>query len=195
VEHGPNLEIEELFVRPKYRGLGHGKRLMEAIYNFAQDRHLSFRLWISFADTAPRNLALIETMAKRAGLSIQASGVRWAPLVVAPVERITEPVPTFPYPTKPPSIPLTLLLFASTVLTGLGTSLLANVIYDVIKSWFDPKNRNRIRVRLGDVEIETSEVSPDDFLKLVKELQQVRNEADIRARIIAVGIKITIVGR
>jgi len=198
VEHGANLEIEELFVRPKCRGVGHGKRLMGTMYNFAKDRHLSFRLWISTADTAPHNLAVIQKMAKPAGLSIQASGVRWAPLVVAPVsERRTEPAPTspptFPYPERPPSVFPGLAMFASTVLTGLGTSLLATVIYEIIKSWFDAKSGNRIRVKLGDVEIETSEVSPDEFLKLLKELQHVKDEAEIRAKILGAGLTITII--
>ncbi|MGA9055998.1 MAG: hypothetical protein WB763_05740 [Terriglobia bacterium] len=84
-------------------------------------------------------------------------------------------------------------MFASTVLTGLGTSLLATVIYEIIKSWFDAKSGNRIRVKLGDVEIETSEVSPDEFLKLLKELQHVKDEAEIRAKILGAGLTITII--
>lgn len=196
VEHGANLEIEELFVRPTYRGVGHGKRLMGTMYNLAKDRHLLFRLWISFADTTSDNLKVIEAMAKPVGLSIQASGVRWAPLVLGPVRaHPTAPALSFPYREQAPSIFPGLAMYASIVLTGLGTNLVSAVIYDAIKSWFDPKSGKRIRVKLGDLEIETSEVPADEFLKLIKELQQVKDEAEIRARIVGAGITMTIIDR
>ncbi len=86
-------------------------------------------------------------------------------------------------------------MYASIVLTGLGTNLVSAVIYDAIKSWFDPKSGKRIRVKLGDLEIETSEVPADEFLKLIKELQQVKDEAEIRARIVGAGITMTIIDR
>jgi hypothetical protein len=43
------------------------------------------------------------------------------------------------------------------------------------------------------VELSTSEVSTDEFIKLVKALQNAKAEADIRTRILEAGIKITIV--
>jgi len=196
VEYGSTLEIEELFVRPSYRGRGHGTRLMGTMYNVAKDRRLSFRLWISYADIATDNLRVIEAMAKPAGLSIQASGVRWAPLVLSPASaHPTAPAVSVPYDEKPPSIFPGLAMYVSGLLSGAGTNLASNVIYDAIKSWFDPKGGRRIRAKLGGLEVETSEISPEEFVKLLKELQQVKEEAEIRAKILDAGITLRIINQ
>jgi GNAT superfamily N-acetyltransferase len=194
VEDGANLEVEELFVRPAYRNLGYGRKLMRSVHEMAEARRLSFRLWVSFADTAPLHLFLIKSLAEKVGLSIQPSGVRWAPFVVAPArDQETEPVPTFPYPEKPPSSPRELISLAGEVLMALGTGVVANAIYDAIRSWFDPKGGKRIRAKLGDRVLETSEVSPDEFVKLLKELQHAKDEAEFKSRILEAGITIRII--
>lgn len=194
VQSSTAFEIEELFVRPMYRGAGYGKTLFQTIEMMAKDLSLPARMWISFADTAPQNLKLIEKIVRPSGLTIQASGVLWARLVAAPApDRMAGPVPVFSYPETPPSGPSELVKLASEVAINFGTSLAANFIYDAFKSWMEPKNHKRIKAKLGDLELSTSEVSVDEFRKLLKALKNVEKETDIRRKILETGIKITVV--
>jgi len=191
-----SFEVEELFVRPKYRGVGNGKRLFQAMETIAQRVALSMKMWISFADTEPQNLDVIRKIVEPSGLTVEASGVRWAPLVVASAvdHQVAVPVPRFCYPTKPPSVPSEIVGLARDIAVGLGTGLASAFLYNAFKSWMDPKNGKRIKAKLGDIELSTSEVSVDEFRKLLKALQKVKEEADIRAKISEAGIKITVVG-
>jgi hypothetical protein len=196
LESKTSLEIEELFVRPQYRRAGHGKKLFNKINRMATDRGLSLRMWISFADTAPENLAIIERVVKPAGLSIQASGVRWARFVAYPVlSRREGPVPSFVYPEKPPSIPSSVVMLMAGFLVGIPSSLLAAFIYDAIRSWLDPKNDGRIRVKIGDVEVETTKLSQEEFRKLLQVAHDLNNEDKIISKLLESGIPITIINR
>ncbi len=187
------FEIEELFVKPSDRRTGWGKKLFQTIERMAKDRGLSLKLWISFADTAPENLQRIEKIVGPSGLCIQASGVRWARLVAAPAsDRIAGPVPTFSYPESPPSNPSELVKLASEVAISFGTSLAANFIYDAFKSWMEPKNQKRIKVKLGDLELTTAQLSVDEFRKLLKAVQKMKADDDIRTKILETGISITV---
>jgi GNAT superfamily N-acetyltransferase len=194
IQSPTSFEIEELFVRPTYRGTGWGKQLFQTIERMAKDRGLSLKLWISFADTAPENLKRIERIIGPSGLGIQSSGVRWARLAAAPAsDRIAGPIPTFSYPDNPPSGPSELVQLANEVAISFGTSLAANFIYDAFKSWMESNNHRRIKAKLGDLELSTEEVSVEEFRKLLKALEKVKEEADIRAKILETGIKITVV--
>jgi hypothetical protein len=73
---------------------------------------------------------------------------------------------------------------------ALGTGVVANAIYGAIKSWFEPTSGRKIRAKLGGLELETSEVSPDEFLKLLNELQHVKDEAELKSKILEAGITI-----
>jgi GNAT superfamily N-acetyltransferase len=76
----PCLEVEELFVRPQFRNQGHGKRLIEAVQKRAVQLELSLRLWISYADTEPSNLAIVDRLITPLGLRRSSSNRRWAPM-------------------------------------------------------------------------------------------------------------------
>jgi GNAT superfamily N-acetyltransferase len=188
-----SLEIEELFVRPNYRGTGLGKQLLQTIERMAKESGLSLKLWISFADTTPENLKRIEKIVGPSGLSIQASGVRWARLVASPAsDGMAGPITAFLYPELPPSGPSELVKLASEVVASFGTSLAANFVYDAFKSWTEPKNHKRIKAKLGNLELSTEEVSVDEFRKLLKALKNVAKETDIRTKILETGIKMTV---
>ena len=194
IQSSTGFEIEELFVKPSDRRTGWGKKLFQTIERMAKDRGLALRLWISFADTASENLQRIEKIVGPSGLCIQAGGVRWARLVAAPSsDLIAGPVPTFPYPEIPPSGPSELVRLASEVAVGLGTGVASTFIYDAFKSWLKPQNGKRITAKVGDLELSTSEVSVDEFRKLLKALKNVQKESDISTKILETGIKITVV--
>ena len=190
------LEIEELFVRPQCRRQGHGRNLLKTIVALAQSKGLDFRIWVSFADAAPTELNRIEALIRPFALSIQTSAVRWAPLVIVPVwTRRTEPLQTFEYPSHPPSSPSQIAKIAADVAMQLGTGVVAAFLYDALKSWLRRDSGKRIRAKVGDVEIETSEISTDEFLKLAKGLQDLRTEAEIMSKLLEAKINVTIVNK
>jgi len=198
LETQANLDIEELFVRPEYRRLGHGGKLFQRLQEIALSRGLPLRIWISFPDAVPGNLKLIEKLARPTGLSIQGSGERWAPLVAAPIwQRRATPVKHFLYPEFPPATPAQLLRIVSEILQnplfqGVSLGVVGNFIYDALKSWLKPQNGKKIKAKLGDVELETSEISPDEFIVLARNLMQAKGEAEIQSKLLEAGLTVNV---
>ena len=206
LETRANLDIEELFVRPKYRRSGYGGKLFQRLQEIALSRCLPPRIWISFPDAVPQNLRIIEKISRSIGLSIQASGERWAPLVAAPIwQRRATPLKTFSYPESPPAGPAELLRIANEILqnplfrevaagtAGVALGVVSNFIYDALKSWLKPENGKKIRAKLGDLELETSEISPSEFIVLARSLLQAKSEAEVQSKISEAGITLTVI--
>lgn len=193
VQHAKGLEIEELFVRPAFRRCGHGRNLFRTLHQMAESKGLPFRTWISFADKAPQNLEIIEKLAAPLGLTLRPSGVRWARFVLASVWSRSGPTEVFDYPEKPPSVPNQVVQLAYEVLIGVGTGLVSAFIYDALKSWLKPDSGRKIRAKLGDLELETSEISAVEFRKLLKDLQKLKTESEISSAILQNGISVTII--
>lgn len=74
------LDIEELFVRPLFRGTNNGNILTRMLMELAAGLALPLRLWVPHADLDQPNLAIVEKMAKRLSLNLGPSDVRWAGL-------------------------------------------------------------------------------------------------------------------
>jgi GNAT superfamily N-acetyltransferase len=72
------LDVEDLFVRPVYRGAGHGWTLLKKVRGLAEKLGLPLRIWIPHSDRAIDNLNVAKRLFGKVGLQIQASGVRWA---------------------------------------------------------------------------------------------------------------------
>jgi len=210
LETQANLDIEELFVRPEYRRSGYGGKLFQRLQEIALNQCLPLRIWISFPDAAPQNLEIIEKIARPIGLSIQASGERWAPLVAAPIwQRRATPLKTFSYPESPPAAPAELIRIANEILqnplfrdVATGTArvvgavslgVVGNFIYDALKSWLKPQNGKNIRAKLGDLELETSEISPNEFRVLARSLMKAKSEAEVQSKILEAGITLTVI--
>jgi hypothetical protein len=210
LETRTNLEIEELFVRPECRRSGRGGKLFQRLQEISLNRGLPRRIWISFPDAVPQNLKVIEKIAQPIGLSIQASGERWAPLVAAPIwQRRATPLKAYSYPENPPASPAQLLRIANEILQNplfrelaidaggaigtLALSIVGSFIYDALKSWLKPENGKKIKAKLGDFELETSEISPDEFIVLARSLMQARTEAEVRSKILEAGVTVTVI--
>jgi GNAT superfamily N-acetyltransferase len=193
VQSTRSFEVEELFVRPPFRRSGHGKNLFRTMHAMAESKGLLFRMWVSFADTSPQNLEIIDRLARPFGLSIRPSGKRWARFVLAPVWSRSESAQTFEYPEKPPSVPNQLVQLASDLAIGVAGGLVSNFLYEAVKSWLKPNSGKKIRATLGDAELETSEIAPAEFRKLFKDLQKAKSESEIRSAILQNGISVTIV--
>jgi GNAT superfamily N-acetyltransferase len=67
-------DVEELFVRPAYRGQGYGSRLAVMINEIAQLNGLPLRLWVSHADAGNSNEPAFQRVLERLGISLTTSG-------------------------------------------------------------------------------------------------------------------------
>jgi GNAT superfamily N-acetyltransferase len=77
------LDVEELFVRPEWRGRGYGPRLLSVLQARAAKLELPLRLWVPHVDGVDSNaLATFCRMVRKAGLRIFESEVLWASFVV-----------------------------------------------------------------------------------------------------------------
>jgi GNAT superfamily N-acetyltransferase len=86
VQRSDSLDVEELFVKPQYRGRGHGKKLIRELAELANDVGHAPRMWIPDVDVFPDNRAIFEKLVSRLGLNTRQSPVRWAPLVACQSE-------------------------------------------------------------------------------------------------------------
>ncbi len=81
VERDGGLEVEELYVRPEFRRLGHGRWLADRVAQLGREKKLPLRFWIGFADCKSENAsnyaALVAT-ARRLGVKFQICPTRWA---------------------------------------------------------------------------------------------------------------------
>ncbi len=72
------LDIEDLFVKPAYRGKRHGSRLAFAIRNVAQALSLPIRVWVSHADMGQVSQPAVSKLLKSLGVALRRSSVPWA---------------------------------------------------------------------------------------------------------------------
>ncbi len=87
------FDIEEFFVRPEYRGQGIGTRLAKEILRVQQSVAVPIKFWIPWGDHELRNAPALLGWAKKLGLRLEPSGVRWAAFkaqVGNPVESLPE---------------------------------------------------------------------------------------------------------
>jgi GNAT superfamily N-acetyltransferase len=74
------FDIEEMFVRPEYRGQGHGGMLMSQLLEESDKLQLPVRFWIPHADFYPKTASLlpINHLFTKNGFIVATSGVTWA---------------------------------------------------------------------------------------------------------------------
>jgi GNAT superfamily N-acetyltransferase len=71
-------DVEELFVRPVYRGRGYGSVLATIVNEIAQSHGLPLRLWVSHADAGSSSQPTFQRILQHLRLSLSPSGCRWA---------------------------------------------------------------------------------------------------------------------
>lgn len=55
-------------------------------------------------------------------------------------------------------------------LAFIGSAGIATVLYNILKTWAETKNGRKIRVRIGDFEVETTQMSEKQLMKLLDRL-------------------------
>lgn len=77
------LDIEELFVRPQYRGTGKGTMLATLVAERASKEGLNLRLWLPHVDANSANLPAVKKIVSELRLHMRPSGCRWADSLAA----------------------------------------------------------------------------------------------------------------
>ena len=98
IERDGALEIEDLYVRPEFRGKGYGRVLAEKVAELARAKVQSLRLWVPFADSKqenPANFPALVTIARLLGLRFRPCPVIWA-AYFATNEEVGDPEPIEP---------------------------------------------------------------------------------------------------
>jgi GNAT superfamily N-acetyltransferase len=73
-----SIDVEELFIRPEYRRQGLGAELVRWILDLREKISVPIRFWIPWGDHTDHNATALVQWAKKAGLKLEPSGVRWA---------------------------------------------------------------------------------------------------------------------
>jgi GNAT superfamily N-acetyltransferase len=96
-------DVEELFIKPEYRGRGYSRALMLQIKNMAEFHGLPIRLWVSYADSYEVNHPALLKVASFLGLELKKSPVPWASYVGMPGPT-PNVLPSIRIPARPKSI-------------------------------------------------------------------------------------------
>jgi GNAT superfamily N-acetyltransferase len=81
IERDGALELEELYVRPEFRRLGHGRWMADRVAELARKKGMPLRLWVSFADCkseSERNYAALVATSHRLGVKFRRCEMPWA---------------------------------------------------------------------------------------------------------------------
>jgi GNAT superfamily N-acetyltransferase len=81
VERQGFADVEELFVRPAYRGKGYGHRLAELVMTSPHVSSRSLRLWVPHADRNCLNTPAFTKVLRKLGLRANRASRRWAAYV------------------------------------------------------------------------------------------------------------------
>jgi GNAT superfamily N-acetyltransferase len=102
IERDGALEVEELYVRPEYRRLGHGHWLADRVTQLALEKRMPLRLWVAFADCkaeSESNYPALVATARHLGVQFQPCLVPWAAYFG------TNEKPGKAFPVEPATIP------------------------------------------------------------------------------------------
>jgi GNAT superfamily N-acetyltransferase len=72
------INIEELFVRPAYRGKGCFRHLLSHFQELSNRFSVPLRFWVSHADNTSNNMAILRYIANKNNFVVSDSLVRWA---------------------------------------------------------------------------------------------------------------------
>jgi GNAT superfamily N-acetyltransferase len=90
LEYDSYLNVEELFVKPEYRGRGYSNQLISSFEQLSRDLSLPLRFWISHPDNNAKNMVALRYMVGKYGYHLCYSGVRWADFKIQKTEASIE---------------------------------------------------------------------------------------------------------
>jgi GNAT superfamily N-acetyltransferase len=77
-EYDGFLDVEELFVKPKYRGKGYSKQLISILERVSERLSVPLRFWVSHPDNEVANMKILRNLCHGYGWRLSYSEVRWA---------------------------------------------------------------------------------------------------------------------
>jgi len=78
VEHNNTLDLEDLFVRPRWRRMGYGTLIATEYTQLATVLGKRLRAWVPHPDAMPMNEEALKKIIQKLGLTKRSSPVRWA---------------------------------------------------------------------------------------------------------------------
>ncbi len=128
IERDGALEVEEMYVRPEYRRLGHGRWLADRVVQLAHEKGMPVRLWVGFVDCkaeSESNYPALVATARRLGVQFRPCSVPWA-AYFGTTEKPGEMVPIEPetVPLRPRTPRNELLAFVLALGLGQGAAAL-----------------------------------------------------------------------
>lgn len=88
-ESATGLDIDEFFVRPSFRGSGHGRRMARVVADLRKSLSVPLRAWIPHADALPTKAQ--DAILRRLRLRRASTNERWAAACGVEIRRATKP--------------------------------------------------------------------------------------------------------
>lgn len=98
-----SLDVEDLYVRPEYRGQGYGRELVDTIRVFSRGKNRPLRLFVPFVDSkqeSPGNINALVSVVRRLGLKFRKCDVRWAAYLAVSGGESDVPIEPDHFPTR-----------------------------------------------------------------------------------------------
>lgn len=175
IETDETCELEELFVRPWFRGRGFRRKLLDTMAAVAAKSSKLFLAWIPYADAAEHHLEILDRIFQKRGLTIHQTEERWAPYVAARRAGLDDRGQS----TSELPPPAWNLAFVKAVGEIVAASAGAKaVVSEVLRGWVEVKNGKRTRIKVGDVEIEATQLDEDSVLRLLRKAVDAKGQFD-----------------
>ncbi len=77
--------------------------------------------------------------------------------------------------------------FIGPVLALLVSSGFTTAVYQVMKSWVDARNGRKLKIKVGDIEVEATQMKEEDVLRIFELLEEKADRKKIRDALIEAG--------
>ena len=119
--------------------------------------------------------------------------MRWAPVVAVEGFNTSSAIYELPRYDPPAGLPPDTWKSVHDLLvvggaSGISTAV-CKVLYQIVRGRVDSKNGRKIRVKDGDFELETTQLSVDEFMQLLETLRDANSTHHIKSKLLDAGFR------